>query len=898
MRLSFSRNSFLFSALFMFFCSLASQSWAAPVATTTTLAITSGGNTVASGGSVASGSEVTLTASVVSGTTSLTTGQVKFCDTSATYCTDIHLLGTAQLTSAGSATFRLHPGIGSRGYKAIFAGTPNGATAYAGSTSGVSSLTITGTFPTTTTIAASGSVGNYSLTATVTGQVNAVGIAAPASSVSFLDTTDNNFSLGTAELAAGTEAFGFVNSSTPSANRNPQAIAVADFNGDGKPDLFVSTYSSPTVLLGNGDGTFSTGPAISLPSSESNNAAVADFNGDGNMDVAVSLPDASQIVVLLGNGDGSFTEMPPIPAPGVSSVAVGDFNGDGKPDLLFADAGNWEIVVLLGKGDGTFAAPTPTPIAVISGEPQIAAIGDFNGDGILDVATTDFPYTPGDPGSGTDVPGAVTILIGKGDGTFTAMPEAPATGFSPLDITTGDFNGDGILDLAVANLYSETPEEEPGTVTVLLGNGDGTFKATAISPTTGFLPHSVRVGDFNGDGKADLVTANEGDNSLTVLLGNGDGTFAAPLSLPIGSNSIFAAVADFNGDGLSDLAAANNAPNYTVTVQLSQLTRTSTATATGISILGTGTHQVDASYPGDSLYSASTSATTPLTAQQVKPAVAVTPSSASITTAQALSVTVAVSGGTGNPTPTGSITLTSGSYTSAVATLSGGDASITIPAGSLAAGSATLTATYAGDPNYTAATGTASVTVTAGTFAITGTAVTVAAGASTGNTSIITLTPVDGFTGNVALTATATTSPSGSTLPPTFSFGTTTPVSITGAAAGTATLTISTTAASTTPCTVANQMPRGIPGFAGSEAVLACLFLFGIPARRRRLQSILAILLLLGALGGGLVACGGGGSPPCSPVTTPGTTAGTYTITVTGTSGSLTETGTVTLTVQ
>jgi sugar lactone lactonase YvrE len=282
----------------------------------------------------------------------------------------------------------------------------------------------------------------------------------------------------------------------------------------------------------------------------------------------------------------------------------------------------------------------------------------------------------------------------------------------------------------------------------------------------------------------------------------------------------------------------------------------------------------------------------------VIPTISVTPSAASITTAQSLTVAVSVNSATGNPTPTGSVTLTSGSYTSATTTLTSGSASITVPAGSLAAGADTLTASYSGDANYTAATGTAPVTVTIPIFTIAGAAVSVAAGASTGNTSTITLTPAGGFTGSVALTAALASGPTGAVKPPTFSFGTTTPVSITGAAPGTATLTISTTASSTTSCTAANQTPRGIPWFAGSGAVLACVFLFGIPARRRRWQSILGMLLLLAALGGGLVACGGGGTSPCSPATTPGTTAGAYTITVTGTSGSLTETGTVTLTVQ
>jgi hypothetical protein len=117
------------------------------VTTTTTLVMTSSGNSVASGGSVTSGSEITLTAAVSGGSAKVTVGQVNFCDASATYCTDIHLLGTAQLTSTGTAVFRLHPGIGDRSYKAVFVGTLNGTPAYSGSISGTVALTVTGRFP-------------------------------------------------------------------------------------------------------------------------------------------------------------------------------------------------------------------------------------------------------------------------------------------------------------------------------------------------------------------------------------------------------------------------------------------------------------------------------------------------------------------------------------------------------------------------------------------------------------------------------------------------------------------------------------------------------------------------------------------------------------------------------
>jgi hypothetical protein len=207
-------------------------------------------------------------------------------------------------------------------------------------------------------------------------------------------------------------------------------------------------------------------------------------------------------------------------------------------------------------------------------------------------------------------------------------------------------------------------------------------------------------------------------------------------------------------------------------------------------------------------------------------------------------------------------------------------------------------ASYPGDGTHGSSVSAATpLTAQQPAFAITGTAVSVTRGATTGNRSTISVTPAGGFTGSVGLTAAVASSPSGGTSPPTFSFGSTTPVSITGATPGTATLTITTTAGASNSCTSANRTSRGIPWLTAGSAVLACIFFFGIPTRLRRWRSIPGIVLLLVALGS-VPGCSGGGHTGCTPHATPATTAGTYTITVTGTSGALKETGTVTLTVQ
>ncbi len=348
----------------------------------------------------------------------------------------------------------------------------------------------------------------------------------------------------------------FVNSGHPATDPWPQSVSVADFNGDGKLDLVVATYSNRlNVLLGNGDGTFTAAPAMQLAGAgETNNAAVADFNGDGKLDLAISLPDADEVQVLLGNGDGTFTPLPTIPVDGVHVVATADFNGDGKADLVLVNSGPG-LVILLGNGDGTFTAAPP----ISAPSPQAVAVGDFNGDGKPDLAVVNY------------FANTVSVLLGRGDGTFTEAACSSATGFEPVSVVAADLNSDGVLDLVVTSLNGGAPGL--GTVTVLLGKGDGTFTPAPVNPVPGSVPSSVTVADFNGDGKPDLAIANAGSNTLNVFLGNGDGTFIEPLSVAAGADPLYAAVGDFNGDGIPDLAVADSTSS-SVTILLTQHTHT------------------------------------------------------------------------------------------------------------------------------------------------------------------------------------------------------------------------------------------------------------------------------------------------------------------------------------
>ncbi len=323
----------------------------------------------------------------------------------------------------------------------------------------------------------------------------------------------------------------------------PISVAVGDFNGDGKPDLAVANQGDNTVsiLLGNGNGTFATRTDYGTGDSPTS-VAIGDFNGDGKPDLALSNSYSNTVSVLLGSGNGTFaTRTDYETGSGPRSVAIGDLNGDGKVDLAVANWGN-TVSVLLGNGNGTFATRTDYGTGVA---PTSVAIGDFNGDGKPDLAVANYDDS------------TVSVLLGNGDGTLATKTDY-GTGVGPISVAIGDFNGDGKPDLAVANYYS-------GAVSVLLGNGNGTF-ATETDYATGEWPSSVAIGDFNGDGKPDLAVANAGltvsrGNTVSVLLGNGNGTFATRMDYATGSGPEGVAVEDFNGDGKPDLAVANNDEN-------------------------------------------------------------------------------------------------------------------------------------------------------------------------------------------------------------------------------------------------------------------------------------------------------------------------------------------------
>ncbi len=294
----------------------------------------------------------------------------------------------------------------------------------------------------------------------------------------------------------------------------PYSVAIADLNADGRPDMVAANRGSNTVsvLLGNGDGTF--GPRTDFvtgvgPSS----VAIADLNADGRPDLVTNgfetLYGSSDLVwVLLGNGDGTFGP-PRSRSVAASSVAIADLNADGRPDLVAANAISNTVSVLLGNGDGTFGPNTEFPAG---SNPLAAAIADLNADGRPDLVIADY----GCPATACHVVpdgSSVSVLLGNGDGTFGPKTDY-FTGLQPYRVAIADLNADGRPDLAVVNYFSNT-------VSVLLGNGDGTFGPRADFGT-GSYPISEAIADLNGDRRPDLAVANYASNTVSVLLGNGD----------------------------------------------------------------------------------------------------------------------------------------------------------------------------------------------------------------------------------------------------------------------------------------------------------------------------------------------------------------------------------------
>lgn len=412
-------------------------------------------------------------------------------------------------------------------------------------------------------------------------------------------------------------------------------VAVGDLNGDGKPDIVVvncgnalnnhciGSGGNAGVLLGNGDGTFQPVVGIALGGGGFGAIAVAiaEINGDGKQDIVVAGDCSSGGCggVLLGNGDGTFQPEIPFGSAGLIafSLAIGDVNGDGKLDAVIGNqcaqqlCNSSSVGVSLGNGDGSFQPA----VAYDSGGiyPDGVAIADISGDGKADIvianSSTSITINQGDVG----------VLIGNGNGTFQPVVAYVASEFGAAAINVADVDGDGKLDVVVANCsaFSGDCRGGGGNVGVLLGNGDGTLQPVVTFPPGGNTPFAVAVGDLNGDSKPEIVVGNCNSNvcgqlpgGVSVLLNTSHGTTATELtSSPnpsnFGQTIIFTATVSSSGfkatpsgtvtffDGTTNIGSGN--------------LNTSAVATLSTSALSIGTHSVTATYNGDSNYAASTS---------------------------------------------------------------------------------------------------------------------------------------------------------------------------------------------------------------------------------------------------------------------------------------------------
>ncbi|HLW85180.1 MAG TPA: VCBS repeat-containing protein [Candidatus Sulfotelmatobacter sp.] len=342
-----------------------------------------------------------------------------------------------------------------------------------------------------------------------------------------------------------------VSLSTPDGQHGACNSTTGDLTGDGKPEIvsFNCNANTVTVYVNNGDGTFGTGVYYNNNSDQNQgiyDGTIADVNGDGKNDVVAVDEYGGDVSVFLGHGDGSLTVQPASYEVGGfawNTPLIADFNGDGLADIVESDD-LYNLVYLQGYGDGTFRAAFTNPLPNSFDQNAYTysvATGDFNGDGILDVVVGEVNNN-GSPG--------VAVYLGRGDGTFYAG-DSYGTSTRMSFVAVADFNGDGKLDIAAI-------DEVNDVVQIFMGNGDGTFSmglAYPTSPLSGAGAENLVVGDFNKDGKMDIAVANFNTGDVGVLLGQGDGSFASAVSYPVKGYALSEiAAADLNGDGYLDLA--------------------------------------------------------------------------------------------------------------------------------------------------------------------------------------------------------------------------------------------------------------------------------------------------------------------------------------------------------
>ncbi|MBI4468271.1 MAG: VCBS repeat-containing protein [Acidobacteria bacterium] len=339
-------------------------------------------------------------------------------------------------------------------------------------------------------------------------------------------------------------------------------MTVGDFNRDGVPDLAVAnaTANAVSILLGDEVGGF--GPKTDFPSGGGGliGRGIGDFNHDGKLDLAIGNAQSNTVSILLGDGMGGFGEKTDFPVNRPFMETVADFNLDGNLDLaMTVSVPEWNVAVLLGDGKGSFGPATYycsyEPTQFTGGRAGIA-VGDFNRDGKPDLAAGG--------GKGTGAPpftNNMVVLLGDGLGGF-GPPAYLTLGQGPQAWAVGDFNDDGVTDIAV--------KTAPNNMAVLLGDGKGSFSERTLFPAG--IGAGPTAADFNRDGKLDLVHPNGPDGTVSVLLGDGKGGFGERVTFSVGGTPQKPEVGDFNRDGKPDIVVPKMAPPGQVSVLLNTCT--------------------------------------------------------------------------------------------------------------------------------------------------------------------------------------------------------------------------------------------------------------------------------------------------------------------------------------